>query len=197
MKDTTMKIVSVPIQNLKPSTYNPRKWDDKVIADMKESITRFGLVDPILANSTLERKGVVIGGHLRLKVATELGFDEVPVVYLDIPDLEKEKELNLRLNKNVGDWDEELLKLFDTNLLLDIGFTPDDLNNFFDDVLNVSEDGFDVQKELEKITLPDTKPGDIYQLGDHRLLCGAALDPENIKKLMGKDVAHMIYCDPP
>ncbi len=194
---TTIKIVSVPIQDLKPSAYNPRKWDDKVLADMTESITRFGLVDPILANSTPERKGVVIGGHLRLKVATTLGFSDVPVVYLDIPDLEKEKELNLRLNKNLGTWDEELLKLFDTGMLLDVGFTPDDLNNFFDDVLDVSEDGFDVKKELESITTPETKPGDIYQLGDHRLLCGDALDPENIKKLMGKDLARMIYCDPP
>ncbi len=82
-------------------------------------------------------------------------------------------------------------------MLLDVGFTPDDLNNFFDDVLNVTEDGFDVPKQLENIISPETKPGDLYQLGEHRLLCGDALDPENIKKLMGPDKAHMIYCDPP
>ncbi len=193
----SIKIEQVNTKDLKASTYNPRKWDDRVLADMKESITRFGLVDPILVNSAAERKGIVIGGHLRLKVAKELGFDEVPVVYLDIPDLEKEKELNLRLNKNLGTWDEELLKLFDTGMLLDVGFTPDDLNNFFDDVLNVTDDDFDVLKELENITVPETKSGDLYQLGEHRLLCGDALDPENIKKLMGTDKAHMIYCDPP
>lgn len=192
-----MKIENVPITDLKPSAYNPRKWDDKVLADMKESITRFGLVDPILANSAAERHGVVIGGHLRLKVATTLGFTEVPVVYLDIPDLEKEKELNLRLNKNLGTWDEELLKLFDTGMLLDVGFTPDDLNNFFDDVLTVTDDDFDVRKELESITTPETKPGDIYQLGEHRLMCGDALDAEHVAKLMNGTKAHMIYCDPP
>ncbi|OGC86648.1 hypothetical protein A2949_00105 [Candidatus Adlerbacteria bacterium RIFCSPLOWO2_01_FULL_54_21b] len=192
-----MKIENVPITDLKPSAYNPRKWDDKVLADMRESITRFGIVDPILANSTPERKGVVIGGHLRLKVATTLGFTEVPVVYLDIPDLEKEKELNLRLNKNLGTWDEELLKLFDTGMLLDVGFTPDDLNNFFDDVLTVTDDDFDVRKELENITTPETKPGDIYQLGDHRLMCGDSLNSEHVAKLMDGAKASMVYCDPP
>ena len=195
--DTELQIVEVEVNKLIPSDYNPRKWDDKVLADMRESITRFGIVDPILANSTPERKGVVIGGHLRLKVATTLGFTEVPVVYLDIPDLEKEKELNLRLNKNLGTWDEELLKLFDTGMLLDVGFTPDDLNNFFDDVLTVTDDDFNVHKELENITTPETKPGDIYQLGDHRLMCGDSLNSEHVAKLMDGAKASMVYCDPP
>ncbi len=192
-----MKIEQIPTKDLKSSTYNPRKWDDKVIADMRESITRFGLCDPLIVNGAPERKNIVIGGHLRLKVAKDLGFTDVPVVYLNIPELEREQELNLRLNKNVGDWDEELLKLFDTSVLLDVGFTIDELNNFFDDMLDVSDDGFDVQKELEKITVPDTKPGDIYQLGEHRLLCGSALDAEQVGKLMGTDKASVIYCDPP
>jgi len=173
-----LTIVRVPVNELKASAYNPRKWDEKAIADMKESITRFGLVDPLLVNGAPERKNIVIGGHLRLKVATILGFTEVPVVYLNIPEIEKEKELNLRLNKNVGAWDEELLKAFDTNLLLDVGFTPDELNGFFDDILEVADDGFKVDEELAKIVTPETKPGDIYQLGDHRLICGDSLDPK-------------------
>jgi len=192
-----MNIEQVPIGDLKASTYNPRKWDDKVIADMTQSIERFGLCDPLIVNGAPERRNVVIGGHLRLTVAKRLGFIEVPVVYVNIPEIGREQELNLRLNKNLGDWDEELLKLFDTSLLLDVGFTPDDLNNFFDDVLDVSDDGFDVKKELANITTPETKPGDLYQLGDHRLLCGDALNPEHVKKLMGTDKARMIYCDPP
>jgi DNA modification methylase len=192
-----LTIVRVPVKELKPSAYNPRKWDDKAIADMKESITRFGLVDPLIVNSAPERKNIVIGGHLRLKVATLLGFTEVPIVYLNISEIEKEKELNLRLNKNVGSWDEELLKAFDTNLLLDVGFTPDDLNGFFDDVLEIADDDFNVNEELAKIITPETKPGDLYQLGDHRLLCGNSLDANDVAKLMGNDHAGMVFSDPP
>ena len=176
-----MKIEQVQIGELKASTYNPRKWDDKVLADMQQSIERFGLCDPLLVNGAPERMNVVIGGHLRLTVAKKLGFTEVPVVYVNIPEIKREQELNLRLNK----------------ILLDVGFTPDELNNFFDDVLDISEDGFDVKKELANITTPETKPGDLYQLGEHRLLCGDALDPEQVKRLMGVEQARMIYCDPP
>ncbi len=192
-----MKIEQIKISELKPSTYNPRKWDSKIIADMTESIKRFGLCDPLIVNGAASRKNIVIGGHLRLKVATTLGFTDVPVVYLDIPNIEREQELNLRLNKNLGNWDEELLKAFDTSLLLGVGFTPDELNSFFDDVLDVTDDDFNVQEELAKITTPETKLGDIYELGAHRLICGNALNPDTVLKLMGKEKAQMIYCDPP
>jgi len=192
-----MKIEHVKINEIKPAVYNPRKWDEKIISDMTESIKRFGLCDPLIVNGAPTRKNILIGGHLRLKVATILGFTDVPVVYLDIPEIEREQELNLRLNKNLGNWDEELLKAFDTGLLLDVGFTPDDLNNFFDDVLDVSDDNFNVNAELAKIVTPESKPGDLYQLGDHRLLCGNSLDPKDVSKLMGTDKAQMIYCDPP
>ncbi|MFA5954229.1 MAG: DNA methyltransferase [Patescibacteria group bacterium] len=192
-----MKIEHVNVGDLKPSVYNPRKWDEKIIADMTESIKRFGLCDPLIVNGAPDRKNIVIGGHLRLKVATSLGFTEVPVVYLNIPEIEREQELNLRLNKNLGNWDDELLKAFDMNLLLDVGFTPDELNFHFDDVLDVSDDGFNVKEELAKITTPESRPGDLYELGQHRLLCGDALDLNNITKLMGNEKAHMIFCDPP
>jgi len=192
-----MKIEQVPIKELKPSAYNPRRWDDKIISDMTESIKRFGFCDPILVNCAPERKNIVIGGHLRLKVATLLHFTEVPVVYLNIPEIEREQELNLRLNKNLGNWDEELLKALDTSMLMDVGFTPDDLNNFFDDILEISDDGFNVKEELTKITVPETKLGDLYELGEHRLVCGDSLDENTVRKLMGDNKASMIYCDPP
>jgi DNA modification methylase len=192
-----MTIEHISVKELKASTYNPRKWDEKTLADMTESLTRFGLCDPLIVNGAHERKNVVIGGHLRLKVATTLGYTEVPIVYVNLPDIEREKELNLRLNKNVGSWDEDLLKLFDTSMLLDVGFTPDELNNFFDDVLTVTDDDFDVEKELEAITDPFTKPGDLYQLGEHRLLCGDSLNPKDVEKLMNGAKANVVYCDPP
>lgn len=192
-----MKIEHVQISELKPAIYNPRKWDEKIISDMTESIERFGLCDPLIVNGAPLRKNILIGGHLRLKVATILGFAEVPVVYLNIPEIEREQELNLRLNKNLGNWDEELLKVFDTSMLMDVGFTPDELNNFFDDVLEISDDGFNVKEELAKITVPETKLGDVYELGEHKLICGDSLDENVVKKLMGENKASMIYCDPP
>ena len=97
-----LRVVYVPASNLKPAVYNPRRWSDKAFADLKESIMTFGTVDPIIVNGAPNRRNIVIGGHFRLAVAKDLGIQEVPVVYLNIPDEEREKELNLRLNKNTG-----------------------------------------------------------------------------------------------
>jgi len=196
MREENLKINFVKIDSLKVATYNPRKWDDAKKEKLRESIKRFGLVDPIIVNSAPKRKKIVIGGHFRLKVAEELGYKNVPVVFLDIPDIEKEKELNLRLNKNVGEWDLELLKEFDLGVLLDVGFDDGDLSQIWDDSLETEDDNFQEEKELEKIKETDIKLGDLFQLGSHRLLCGDAHDLENIKKLMGKEKTSMIYCDP-
>src|SRR3990167_8949887 len=114
-----LKITYVPVDSLQPSEYNPRSWSKDAAGQLKESITRYGMVDPILVNSAPERNGVLIGGHFRWAMAKELGITEVPVVYLNIPDLEKEKELNLRLNRNQGEWNLELLAEFDEKLLAD------------------------------------------------------------------------------
>lgn len=181
---------------LKPATYNPRKWNDSAISQLSESIKKFGLVDPIIVNGSPERKNIVIGGHFRLKIAQNLGYTEVPVVYLDIPDTEKEKELNIRLNKNTGDWDFEKLKLFDLDTLIDIGFDKIELNSFWDEELEAKEDDFDEQKELANIKIPETQPGDILVLGDHKVLCGDSTDPGNLRKLLGGVKATMIYSDP-
>ncbi len=196
MREENLKINFVKIDLLKVATYNPRKWDDAKKEKLRESINRFGLVDPIIVNSAPKRKNVVIGGHFRLKVAKELGYKEVPVVFLDIPDIEKERELNLRLNKNVGEWDLELLKEFDLGVLLDVGFDDSDLSQIWDDSLETEDDNFQEKKELEKIKETDIKIGDLFQLGSHRLLCGDAHDLENIKRLMGGEKTSFIYCDP-
>lgn len=159
-----LKIVQVGVHELKPATYNPRKWTDEAISGLKESISRFGLVDPILVNRADNRKNIVIGGHFRLKVAKDLGYKEVPVVYLNIPDINKEKELNIRLNKNLGDWDINLLADFDESFLSELGFSSEDL----DDIFEVEDDPeiFDLQKELKKLNIKNisVKKGDIYEL---------------------------------
>jgi ParB family transcriptional regulator, chromosome partitioning protein len=86
-----LNIRYVDINLLNPALYNPRKWSDDAIIQLTESIKKFGLVDPIIVNSAPNRKNVVVGGHFRLKVAKDLGFREMPVVYVNIPDLNKEK----------------------------------------------------------------------------------------------------------
>jgi len=100
-----MKIQQVKIDGLKPSNYNPRKWNQEQIDGLKASISEYGLVDPIIVNSNKDRKNIVIGGHFRLFVAKEIGFKEVPVNYVDL-DEEKEKLLNIVLNNQhiSGDW---------------------------------------------------------------------------------------------
>jgi ParB/RepB/Spo0J family partition protein len=153
MKTENITIQQVKIDTLNPSAYNPRKWSDEAIAQLKDSIEHFGLVDPILVNSAPNRKGTVIGGHFRLKIAKDLGYSEVPVVFLNIPDEAKEKELNLRLNKAVGDWDYELLAKFDETLLQAVGFSSEELDSIFDLAIDEPEH-FDLEKELEKILPP-------------------------------------------
>lgn len=193
-----LKIVQVKISNLNPALYNPRKWSAEKIKQLTESIKRFGLVDPIIVNSSEKRKNVVIGGHFRLHVAKKLKYKQVPVVYINIPDLEKEKELNLRLNKNTGDWDLDLLKDFDMNFLSEIGFEDFELEDIFTEDLEIKEDDFDEEKELEKArSNPQTKTGDIIKLGKHRLICGNSTAPEVLQKLLGENKIDMIYTDPP
>lgn len=187
----------IPISELNPAPYNPRTWDEEALKQLCESITRFGFLDPVIVNSYEERKNVVIGGHMRLAAAKKLSIEHVPVLYVSIADVEREKELNLRLNRNTGQWDFELLKQFDVEMLLDVGFNDSDLSAIWDDVLTIEDDNFDEANALQEITTPNTKLGDLYKLGNHYLLCGDSREVENVKRLFGGNQASMIYLDPP
>jgi len=192
-----IKIQYISVEQLRSAEYNPRTNTDKQSQELKKSLTNFDVVEPIIVNSAQNRKNIIIGGHFRWRIAKELGYKEIPVVYVNIPNVAKEKELNLRLNRNTGEWDFELLKDFDVELLLDVGFDDSDLSHIWDDNLGIEDDEFDVEKELEKIKKPKTKLGDVYELGVHRLICGDATDPEVVKKLVGANKISMVYCDPP
>lgn len=198
MKNHDLKVKRVNVQLLKPAKYNPRSWDDLATQQLKESIQRFGLVDPIIVNGAPNRQNTVIGGHFRLKVAKELGFTEVPVIYIHIPDEAKEKELNLRLNKNTGNWDFELLSEFDESLLVDIGFSSEELDDIFDLAVDEPEQ-FDLEKELKKLDIQqiNVKKGDVYKLGDSRLMCGDSTISDDLSKLMNGEQADMCLTDPP
>ncbi len=119
-----MKVEKVRIDELKPAAYNPRKWTKEDKKRLKESLQKFGFVDPVIANCNEKRKNIVIGGHFRLECAKELGYTEVPVVYIDIPDEQDERELNIRLNKNQGRWDyEKLAEILPAERLYEVGFS--------------------------------------------------------------------------
>jgi len=192
-----MRIEHVPIHILKPAEYNPRKWDKEAENQLKESIARFGIVDPLLVNSAPNRKGVVIGGHFRLTVLKDMGYAEVPVVYINIPDIEKEKELNIRLNKNTGEFDWNLLTKFDESFLADVGFSSEELDDIF--AIEETPEEFDLEAELRKLKIDQItiKKGDVWQLGDSKLACGDSTVESDVHRLMGNEKADMCLTDPP
>lgn len=192
-----LKIEYVSISMLNPAPYNPRKWSADTTAQLKESIKRYGLVDPLVVNSAPERINIVIGGHFRLHVAKQLGYTEMPVVFVEINDIEKEKELNVRLNKNLGEFDYTLLSDFGEVFLKDVGFTSENL----DDIFPVEEtpEVFDLEKELKKLNIKsiDVQKGDVYRLGDSRLMCGDSTIEKDVQKLVCDEKANMCFTDPP
>lgn len=180
--DTKLTVENVPIEQLKPCDYNPRKWTESARKGLSDSLSKFGFVQPIVANSAPARKGIIIGGNFKLDIAKQKGLKTLPVVWVNIPDIKKEKELNIRLNKNQGEWDNDLLADFDENLLKDVGFDSKELDKIFKDE---EEDDFDGDKEAEKIVTPTAKLGDLYQLGNHRLMCGDSSSVKDVDILMG------------
>ena len=116
-----MKITLVNINNLNPAEYNPRQISNKQYEDLKASMEKFGCVDPIIININPKRLNVVVGGHQRLRILRELGAEKVPTVSVNLSQ-EDERELNVRLNKNGGDWDIDLLSNFDIVDLKEWGF---------------------------------------------------------------------------
>ncbi|MDB9944426.1 ParB N-terminal domain-containing protein [bacterium] len=144
----------VPVSKLKHASYNPRKFSEEQKQQLIKSIERFGLVDPIVVNKAKNRENIIIGGNFRFRVAKELGYKEVPVVHVSISNIEKEKELNLRLNKNTGEFDLELLKGFDESFLEDIGFASAELDSIFDED---NPEVFDLKKELEKVGVKEVE----------------------------------------
>lgn len=129
MPTNDLKISYVPVNDLKPAEYNPRKATEKQWNDLDSSIDEFGLVDPLVVNNAKGRENVIIGGHFRLRVAKEQGIKTVPVVYVNISDSKKERELNLRLNKNLGDWDYSMLANFQEFELKQAGFDSFEIDN--------------------------------------------------------------------
>ena len=191
-----INIVYVPIKELKLSEYNPRKHSNEEMDSLIESIKRFDIVDPVIANNAPERNNVLIGGHMRVLAMRKIGMKEAPVVFLNIPDLEKEKELNIRLNRG-GSFDWNLLSSFDEEFLKDIGFTSEELDSIFE--IEDKPEEFDLDKELNKLNIKniEIKKGDVWQIGDAKLACGDSTIEEDMMALMDGEKADMVFTDPP
>lgn len=188
--------------DLIPADYNPRKDlkpGDLEYEKLKRSLEQFGYVEPVIWNKTTGR---VVGGHQRLKVLIDMGITEVDCVVVEM-DEEKEKALNVALNKISGDWDKEKLALliadlqgadFDVSLT---GFEPAEIDDLFKDTIKqgVKEDDFDVEAELKEP--PISQLGDVWTLGRHRLICEDSTKPETLETLMNGKKANLVITDPP
>ena len=202
-----MLIEKIPASKLNPAAYNPRKDlkpGDKEYEKLKRSISEFGYVEPVIWN---KQTGNVVGGHQRLKVLLDLGHTEVDCVVVDL-DEQREKALNLALNKIQGEWDESKLAAimadfeatsFDVSIT---GFDADEvdalLNKFYSK--EAVQDEFDVDKEKETIEASGetrTKPGDIWILRNHRLLCGDSTSEQDFARLMDGAHAQCAVTSPP
>jgi DNA modification methylase len=198
-------VEEVPLDLLRPDPANPRRISEDELDALERSIREFGFVQPVLAR---REDGTVIGGHQRLVAARRLGLQTVPVSWLDLSG-ERARVLSLALNKISGTWDEQLL----ARLISDLQASPEvdlTLSGFADDEikallrsLQVREkaerpESFDLDAALEQATRqPRTKPGDLWALGEHRLVVGDATRPEDVERLLGGQRPAMAFTDPP
>lgn len=196
-----MKVETVPIEKIKFAPYNARKMRASEMKKLERSIQENNCYEPPIVNSQTWH---VVGGNQRLRASIKLGYKEVDAVIVDLP-LEKEKLLNLALNRIQGEWDfdklpaliDELSRISDIDLSLS-GFDFSEIDELLEDMREPKDpDDFDVGATLKSIKEPVTKRGDLIQLGPHRILCGDSSNPEDMKLLMGNEKAHIYNPDFP
>ena len=194
-----MNIENRKIKDLKANDENPRTITRAELAKLKRSIQEFGFVQPILVNTHPDRKDVVIGGHQRLTAAEQLGLKEVPVTYVNL-DKTKESLLNIALNKISGEWDDEkLYRMLNSMNKTDLTLSEFD-EAIIDEILAKNKD-YEKEKNIDNtpipLSKPKSKPGDIFTLGDHKIMYADSTKPENTQILMEGDLADAIFTDPP
>lgn len=196
-----MDTVQVDIKDLIPNEKNPRKITQAELKKLARSIQEFGFVEPILVNKHKDRYNIIIGGHQRVQAAKKLGMKQVPVVYVEL-DEAKEHLLNIALNEISGEWDDDKLYLLLKELqskkadLTLTGFDEPIIDEIMRNTRNLER-----EKDIDKTPpVPDkskSKQGEIYILGDHRLMIGDSTDPAQFEKLMNKKKADLCWTDPP
>lgn len=198
------KLARWDVDDLKLADYNPRRISKARFEDLKRSMKAdpdFLEVRPIIVNVRKGRRGNVIGGHMRLLAARDLGYQTVPVVEVDV-DERTEKAWNLKDNSHHGEWDRTAMA--EMVMPDPVAFEHAIPTDMLDDILN--EFGPDQEGEKTPEDQADaiaaakeheTIPGDLWELGDHRLLCGDSTDAEAFKRLLGGEDAGMCFTDPP
>ena len=195
-----MKIEQVAVTALIPYAKNSRTHDDAQIAQIAASIKEFGWTNPILVDG---ERGI-IAGHGRLMAARKLGMTEVPVIELkDLTPTQKKAYIiaDNRLALNAG-WDDQLLTIELNELLEDkfsldlLGFNADELNALLNSV-EINEGLTDEDEVPEPPPEPITKLGDVWLLGNHRLMCGDSTSIDAVDKLMDGKRPDMVFTDPP
>lgn len=185
-----MNITNIPLKNLKPYENNPRKNDDAV-KYVAESIKEFGFKVPIV----IDKNNVIVAGHTRYKAAKKLKMSEVPCIIADDLTDEQIKAFRLADNKvaEKAEWDFDLLNA-ELDDIIDLDM---ELFGFEDALQDDAEEAVEDEFEVELPAEPKSKLGDIYQLGDNRLMCGDSTVLEDVEKLMGGVQADMLLTDPP
>lgn len=192
-----MNIIDMPVKSIKPYKRNPRK-NDKAVEYVANSIRQFGFKVPIVIDENYE----IVCGHTRWKAAKTLGMETVPCIMAD--DLNEDQIRAFRLADNktaeMSDWDFDLLEMefndIDPDLfdMADFGFFQDDSETeTAEEAHEVTEDDFDPDAETEA----RCKRGQVWQLGNHRLMCGDSTSAEDFANLMRGDKADMVFTDPP
>jgi DNA modification methylase len=174
------------ISELTPAPYNPRESTEKQESQLKQSLKKFGVVEPIIYN---KQTGYIVGGHFRVRELQKLGYTEIECVIVDLSE-EDEKELNIRLNANTGQWDwDELANNFELDDLNDWGLEVPNMKH----ELEAEDDNFEEPETIET----DIVLGDLFEIGEHRLLCGDSTDSDSVARLMDGEKADMVFTDPP
>lgn len=189
-----MQIELINIDEIIPYENNAKLHPEEQIEQIKKSILEFGNNDPI----AIDKNNVIVEGHGRLLALKELGYKEIEVIKLGHLTEEQRKAYTLIHNKLTmnTDFDIEILEseLASINI---IDMTDFDFDLDIEMEETTIEDDYDVEEKLERIEEPKSKPGDIYQLGEHRLMCGDSTSLEDVKKLMNEDKADLLLTDPP
>ena len=196
---TTERFEKVNIEKLVPYARNARTHSKEQVLQLRSSLREFGFINPII----VDKDFTIIAGHGRVLAAKEEGITEVPCVFVEhLTEAQKRAYIiaDNRLALNAG-WDAEMLSVelselqgadFDLSLL---GFDNGELNKLMGSAEDVKDDDFDVEDELQKPAI--TKPGDLWLLGNHRLVCGDSTMAETFELLMDGKKANLVVTDPP
>lgn len=200
-EQSSLQFVELEIISIEFPDYNPRDISAKEFKKLQQDIKKDPLFlkqrPPLINHISEENRFVCYAGTQRAKAAAANGEQKIWCwIETDVP-REVQDQRMLKDNLHSGKWDWAKLKGFDINFLHNAGFRFDEMGDLFKDKNTVSNDKFDIEKAIEEIKEPKTKRGDIYILGEHRLMCGSSQDEEQVERLMNGELADIVYCDPP